>query len=76
MSEYQLCPEPKQQQASNKEYYITPEHFKTFRYSDLYRVTIRYPMLDPKEGLQPPGSFKYRDIIFSHAVALDLPSNS
>ena len=50
---------------------ITCKYSSAFQYSEPCRVAIRYPMPDPKEGLQLSCSCQNQDIILTHAVVLD-----
>ena len=60
-----------QSAACRFEYRITCKYLNAFQYWELCRVAIRYPMPDPKEGLQSPCSFRHQNIILAHAVVLD-----
>ena len=53
---------------------MTSKHSNTFQYSVTCMFTVQHRMLNLKEGLQLTCSCSHRDIMFIHAVNLDLAS--
>ena len=55
----------------NSAHRITCKYSNAFQYSEPCSVAIRFPMPDPKGGLQSPCACQHQDIILADTAVLD-----